>query len=186
MINKLSHRAGLAMLGMTERDVYKAGLGALVRRIAITRYGVSPIPLSDELHKVMKDRRYRKTLIKVGDIGHKFLNDGIAGYSYKTVFMQILTENSVALRQLIEDAEDAGESLEITDELVDSIGSEVVGFFLTKYDLTDPDETGIASASQSPMISNIREVLTNVVDDVGVDCIFPDVHQHLTKLQSSA
>jgi hypothetical protein len=137
---------------------------------------------SSELQRFLHDRSYRKMLVGVGNVFHTFLQEGIDGYDWKKAIQQVFEENSTAFRQFIEDAEDAPDAVMVDDNLVDNVLGEVVGFFLTSHEETKAsEESGIASVAHSPMVSAFRNVLYDVIDRIGVDRMFPDVHQHLTR-----
>lgn len=176
---------GLIALGLTKRDAYKVAVATIARRVAFETFDQSPLPVSEELHMILKDGKYRKMLVKVGGIFHSFLTEGIDGYNWQTAIKQVLEENSTAFRDFIESAEDNPGDVVVDDALIDNVIGEVVGIFLIQDhdNVQASEESGIASVARSPMVTAFRDVLHDVIDRISVEKMFPDVHQHLTRAQ---
>lgn len=171
----------LGYLGMTKRDVFKAIIGTVGRRLAIQSFNhaasfESPVA---EFKRFLQDPKYRKMLIGVGGKFEPFVL-GSGSFTWKDLMKSVVTDHSPALRGLFEEVED-NPSFKVNDETMEALLGEVVGKFLTKDRDGPVDEQEMFMAPE-PTAAYARSVLNEVVDRFDASVIFPDIHEHLTRV----
>lgn len=176
-------KAALAFLGLTKRDAYKAGLGAVIRRLMIDDYtfsGSFSSP-SDEVNRFLKDNNYRRQLIGVGAKVEEFLF-ATHGKSVKELASDFISDHSVTIRSYIEEKEDDPQT-SVDDDFVDDFVGEIIGKLMTgqRYALGDPQDTEESLTATDPITSLVDEVLAYCRKQLSTEDMFPDIHGYLSR-----